>query len=90
MTLRWIGFVVPRGELVSQRDAVSVAATLPRLKGQRGFVRGEAWWELERIEVFHSIKTMLRKLRGSCRVEDRSRIRTKKLDLKSNCGPTTA
>ena len=36
--LGWIGFVVLRGELGFQRDAVSIAATLLQTKGQRGFV----------------------------------------------------
>ena len=62
--LTWIGFVELRGEPVSQRDAVSVVATLPQMKGQKGFVLGGAWRRLEGIEVFHSIETMLRKLQG--------------------------
>ena len=32
------------------------------MKGQTGCGHGEAWWEVEGIEVFHSIETMLRKL----------------------------
>ena len=66
---------------------------LPHFFGGRG--RGVAdsakrGGRFERIEVFHSIKTMLRRPhRVVCR-EDRSRIGTKKLDLKSNCDPNTA
>ena len=74
MTLEWIEFVGPRGKPVSPRDAVSVVATLPQMKGRRGFKCGGAWWRSEGIEVFHSIKTMLRKLQGSCKEGDRSRI----------------
>ena len=48
VTLRWIGFVVLRGEPVSQRDVALVVATLPRMKGLKGCVRGEAWWGFER------------------------------------------
>ena len=59
MTLRWIGFVVLRGEPVSLRGAALVVATLPQRRGQRGFVRGEAWWRSRGIEVFHSIRMML-------------------------------
>ena len=88
--LRWIGFVVLRGEPVSQRDAALVAATLPRMKGPTGFVRGGAWWELARgLRSF----TQSRRCCASFKVaaeRSRSRIRTKKLDLKSNCGSTTA
>ena len=42
------------------------------------------------IEVFHSIETMLRKPHKVVADRSRSRISTKKLDLTSNCGPTTA
>ena len=56
VTLKWIGYVGLRGRPVSQRDAVSAVATLPRMKGQKGFVRVGAWWSLGRIEVFHSIR----------------------------------
>ena len=41
------------------------------------------------IEVFHSIKTMLRKLHKEVAEGKRSRIGTKKLDLKSNCATST-
>ena len=44
VTLRWIEFFVPRDGPVSQRDAVSVVATLLQGKGPMGFVRIEAWW----------------------------------------------
>ena len=42
VTLKRIGFSELRGELVSRRDAVSVAATLPQMRGQKGVIRGGA------------------------------------------------
>ena len=43
------------------------------------------------IEVFHSIRDdAAQATQGDCREESRGRIGTKKLDLTSNCGPTTA
>ena len=42
VTLRWIKFSGLRGELVSQHGVALVAATLPRVKGQRGSIHVEA------------------------------------------------
>ena len=36
-------FFGPPGMLGSQHNVVSAVATLPRMKGQKGFVHSEAW-----------------------------------------------
>ena len=43
-----------------------------------------------RLRSFTQLDDAAQATQGSCGEESRSRIGTKKLDLKSNCGPTTA
>ena len=89
MTLRWIGFFELRDEPGFQHDAAGAVATLLPVKGQRGYALGGAWCRFKGIEVFHSIKTMLRKPHKVVAERSGSRIDTKKLDLKSNCATST-
>ena len=63
------GFLVTLVRLVSnvrvsqgsQHDSLVSFATLPRKKGQMDCVRAEAWWNCEKIKVFHLIGMMLRR-----------------------------
>ena len=58
----WIESFEPLDVLGSWHGVAEAVATLPREKGQTGFARGGACLRVRGIEVFHSIKTMLRKL----------------------------
>ena len=44
-----------------RRDILEDFATLPLMKGQKGFGLVEAWRRFREIEVFHSIRVMLRR-----------------------------
>ena len=89
-TLKRLEFFGLRGELGSQLGVVLVVATPPPKKGQKGCGLGEAWWRVRWDRGLSLCQdNAAQTTQGSCK-RDRSRIGTKKLDLKSNCGATTA
>ena len=73
------------------RGSLEGFATPPRWKGQKGSLLDEAWCEGSRGLGFSTQSDdAAQATQGSCGRESRGRIGTKKLDLKSNCGSTTA
>ena len=74
-----------------RRGTLEGSATPLQGKGRKGFVHGAARWnDRERSRSFTRSRRCCADLGGCREGFQGSRVCTKKLDLKSNCGPTTA
>ena len=71
------------------RDSLEDFATLPLMKGPKGYVHSEAWWKVKGLRSFTQSRRCCTDYTRQLQRGVRSRVDTKKLDLKSNCATGT-